>query len=455
MSAPVNQPGRVAYCALLGTTTLGTLSSNIISAPINTIARDLGATSSEIVFAVSAFTIAMVLFAPAAGWMCERYGPKRFLLASLALMVLAQVGASVSPNLWILVVMRACQGFACSAIPPAVQQTLGAFWTRQRGRVMAAWASAIGVGQAVGPPLGGLIADTFGWRGIFLAHAALSAVMILLLGRFVPTVAASRPPMHASGMASLIVGVGSLVWAFTLAGQGVPHLLQIGLIVVGLALLLLYGQLSRSNPRALVDPKLLIEVRYLRSTAAAASVMSALGVVVVTVPLFLGQEVGLRPGVIGAITFALAASMALFAPISSRIAERFTPRRVLHCGLITLVAGPLLLALASSDTWSGSRIVGIAATLVVIGCGIGAVQSSAALGLMRSPAAALGSALGIHNMMRFTGLAVGYAWVAVTYPIGNLYLVYAGPPIMAAATFFLTFVGPPAPPVEDLPAATV
>jgi MFS family permease len=446
-------PGRLAYVALLSTTTVGTLSSTIMNAPVNTIAADLGATPSQIVFAVSAFTIAMVLFAPLTGWLSERYGATRVLIAFLALMVVAQAGASLTQSLEALVAMRALQGVACSAIPPGVQQALVAFWPGRRSRAMAAWASAVGLGQAIGPPLGGVVADTLGWRAMFVGHAALSALLALVLVRAVPAVGVRRPPMHVPGMALLIGGVGAVISAVTWAGQGGPVAAEVGMVALGIALLGLYGLLSRRSARALVEPWRLGEMRYLRSTAAAGTVMAALGVVLVTVPLYLGREFGLSPGVIGAVTFTLAGSMTLFAPVSSRLADRVTARTVLHAGLVVLTAGLLLLAVVSTAARSHAPTGWLVATLVVTGCAIGAVQSSAAFGVMRSPAAARGSALGIHNMMRFFGLACGYAWVAGTYPVGSLYLVYAGPAVLAAATFLLTFVGSPAPPVDDPVAA--
>ena len=401
------------------------------------------------VLAVSAFTIAMVLFAPVAGWMSERYGAKRFLMWSMALMVAAQIGASLTPNLEVLVATRTLQGVACSAIPPSVQRTLGVFWPHERGRVMAAWASAIGAGQAVGPPLGGLITETVGWRGIFVFHAALSVCLVVVLRRYVPAVVAGRPPLDASGMTALVAGVGSLVLAGTLAGQRVPLALEAGLVGLGLALLVLYAVLSRHNPDALLTPDMLSDVPYVRSTAAAATAMATMGVVLVSVSLFLGGPLGLRPGAIGLITFTLAGAMTLFAPVSPWLAQRWTSCAVLRGGLVMLVAGPLLLAAVSTVLSGGWRLASITACLVLVGCGIAATQSTAGFALMRSSAAAHGGALGIHNMMRFTGLAVGYAWVAVTYPYGSLYLVHAGPVLLATATLVLTVVGPPAPPLEE------
>ncbi|WP_328807111.1 MFS transporter [Nocardiopsis coralli] len=98
---PAAPPGP-AYVVLLASSALGTLTSTIISAPINVIADALDAGPSGIVFAVSAFTLAMVLFSPVAGWACERLGPHRVLVGSLGLMVLAQLGAACSNQLWFL-----------------------------------------------------------------------------------------------------------------------------------------------------------------------------------------------------------------------------------------------------------------------------------------------------------------------------------------------------------------
>jgi drug/metabolite transporter (DMT)-like permease len=113
-----------------------------------------------------------------------------------------------------------------------------------------------------------------GWRSIFVVHAVLTAALALVLAKVVPHMRPRRPPMHVAGMVALIGGVGSLVVAFTWAGQGGPLVLEITLVLFGLALLVLYHQLSRRSRQALVDPRLLVEARYLRSTVAAATVMA-------------------------------------------------------------------------------------------------------------------------------------------------------------------------------------
>lgn len=445
---PAEPVSRTGYFALLACTATGTLSSTLISAPINVIADDIGASARGIVLAVSAFTIAMVLGSPLSGWMCERFGARTLLIGSLVMMAAAQVGAAASTDLWTLTVMRSLQGLACSALPPAVQQILTHFWRRRQGRVLAAWASATGVGQALGPPLGGFITDLTGWRAVFLTHGLICLTLGALLIWQVPRVPSGRPPLHISGTLSLIVGVGSAIIAFTWVGQAglTPAAGVLG--ATGLLALVVYLWLSIRSPRAMVPPRLLIERRYLRSTVAAATVMGVLGVMITAIPLHLGRDLAMNPGAIGAIMLCFAGGMACFAPLSSRLAEWASPRIILQAGAATMALALIAMAVITRLGDDPAVLTALIATLLMTGCALGAVQANAALGLMRSAAARYGAALGLHNMMRFTGMALGYAWVATTYPLGDMAIVFAGPIVVAILTLIL-LLGPAAPPIED------
>lgn len=443
-------PRRAAYAALLACSTLGTLSSTIISAPINVIARDVGASASGIVLAVSAFTLAMVLCSPLSGWLCQRFGSRAVLGGSLGLMMLAGAGASVSQDLGQLVLMRALQGVGCSAVPTAVQQVLGRHWPHNRARVMAAWAGAIGIGQAVGPPVGGLVADTLGWRWVFIVHAALSLLLLALVVTLVPPVRPAPTRLHVSGLLTMVVGVGSLVGAFAWAGQHRGPVVGVALVAVGALALLLHALLARRGDRPFVDPGHLVEPRFLAGTANAGTVMCGLGVAITATPLHLGRDVGLGPGSIGLVMLALAVPLAVFAPITSRISERCGAVTTMRAGLTVLAGGLVALGV----TFSRDH-VSLALTVVLLaltGCAISAVQATSAHVLMTSPAADHGSALGVHNMIRFAGLAVGYSWVAATWSPDRLLLVYTAPLVVVAAAWLLAG---PARPGSTLPERTL
>lgn len=434
---PAPDPPRMAYAALLACTTLGTLASTIISAPINVIAHAIDASPRGIVFAVSAFTLAMVLCAPLSGWMCQRFGSRQVLGWSLLLMVAAQAGAAFSQDLPFLVVMRALQGVACSAVPPAVQQVLGRHWAQHRARAMAGWAAAMGVGQSLGPPLGGLVADALGWRWVFLTHAALSLVLLVLCLTVVPAVPGATAALHASGMATLTIGIGALVGAVSWLGQRGSAWVAVGFAAVGVVALVCHRLLGRTEAGPFIPAGLVTERRYVASTAAACAVMGCLGVAIVATPLHLGRDLGLGPGSIGAVMLTLALAMTLAAPLSSRITERFSTERSLLGGLLLLGAGFVSLLLVVETVPRHLAVPATVVALALTGSAIGVVQAAAGHGLMTSPAAGSGVALGLHNTLRFAGLAVGYSWVAIAYPTGLLALVYGVPVVLAATTSLL------------------
>lgn len=434
---PQTKPTKVLYAALLGIPTLGTLSSNIMNAPLHTIQTDLGADSSGIVLAVSAFTVAMVMCVPLAGWLCDRFGAKNVLVYSLAVMVIAELGAALSQDLTGLIAMRTLQGIGCSAIPPGVLQPLTRLWPEKQAFSTAAWASASGLGQAVGPPFGGLITEVAGWRYVFVVHAALCAMGIIVLIRSMPVGNYGKPPVHAAGLTCLIVGGGSMVIAFTMAGQHMGGPWPLVVLAGGVAGLVLYTVIAVRNPLALVAPRALYEQQFIRSTVAAATSMFVLGVCIVTMPLYLAAHLGLQPGAVGLVLLGLAAAMIGVAPLSPRLSAAASAGRILQLGLLLLLFSTTTLGILTSIT-ARMPVWTFVLALIVAGAGLAFTQSTAALGITLSPVGQRGMALGIHNMIRFTGMAAGYAWVAVTYPLGNLWLTFGGAAIAVVMGFVPT-----------------
>ena len=439
MASSAKEPSRILYVALLGVPTLGTLSSNIMNAPLHTIQTDLGADSSGVVLAVSAFTVAMVMCVPLAGWLCDRFGAKNVLVYSLAIMVIAELGAALAQDLPALVAMRTLQGIGCSAIPPGVLQPLTRLWPEKQAFSTAAWASASGLGQAIGPPFGGLVTEAAGWRYVFVVHAALCAAAIVILLKSMPAGNYGRPPVHAAGLTCLIVGGGSLVIAFTMAGQHTGGPLPVLVLAGGVAGLVLYTAIAVRNPLALVAPRALYERHFIRSTAAASTSMFVLGVCIVTMPLYLAVHLDLQPGAVGLVLLGLAAAMMGTAPLSPRLSAASSARRVLQLGLLLLLASTTSLGILTSVT-ARIPVWPFVLALVVVGAGLAFTQSISALGITRSAVGQRGMALGIHNMVRFTGMAAGYAWVAVTYPLGSLWLTFGGAALVAVLGFIPTLM---------------
>jgi MFS family permease len=435
--------GPAVLLTLLGATLLGTVINNVLNVPLRDIAHDLGVSLSSGVLVVTSFVLVLAAGMALSGWVGDRFGRRRIVIASLALMALAMVGAALAPSLPVLVAMRALQGLACAAYPPAVMGMLSTIYgPRQRTRTMSAWAAANGIGQAVGPPLGGLVADLYGWRAIFWF---LAPVAVALLGATVLVVPDDRghaSPLHWPGAVSLTLGAAFLMTAATAVPQHVvPVWLDVALAAAGIALVGVFV-ISSSNSTAppIIRPHLIIESRFLRSTFAASAQMFCLAATLVTVPLYVTGTLGRTTAVTGLLVLALPAAMAVLAPVVGVLSERGRPRWILRTGLVVLGAGDLLLGLYA-DT-GGRSLIPLVALLVAVGVGVALVQTPSAAGATRSPAGQSGAALGLFNMMRFAGSALGAAWVAVVYPGGNLLLLFVVCTSVAVIGLVVSFVGP-------------
>lgn len=426
--------------SLLAVTVLGTMSNNIINVPLRTIAADFNQPVATAVLCVIAFSLFLAVTMPLTGWLGDRFGRKRVLCTALGIMGAAQLAAALAPNLPFLIAMRGVQGLGCSAIPPVVMGVLVWLYPDQRGRMMGAWAAANGIGQAAGPPIGGIVSDLFGWRSIFVMMAGASAVVLWVILRTVPRSPLRDTRLHLPGAFLLTGGVGLvLVGTSGVSQAAVPY--WVDGIAVGAGLLLIsgFGLVSRGNPRAMIPVRFIFESRFARSAAAAFAQMFALGTALVAVPLLLTGPVGLSTSLAGTVFFALPVTMAIMAPLVARLADRLTPRPVLRSGLLTIIVATLVFS------WSAVLSSGLVATLgllVALGVGMALVQTTAATGATRSPAGAYGAALGLFSMLRFSGSTAGAAWVALLVPGGHNTVMYLGCAVVAVIALGLSFAGP-------------
>lgn len=305
---------RSASVALLSATFVGNLSGTLISAPINEIAGDLHVGPSAAVLVLSTFMIAMMLGSPVAGWVTERMGARQALAWSMVIMAAAQIAASWSTSLPFLVATRAVQGAACAVLPPAVQQSLVRHSPDRAGRSMAAWASAAAIGQAAGLPLGGIIADAVGWRGVFWTQAVLCSLVAVAVALWAPRTDPVQDTSRLSGTVGLVLGIGLPVVGLTWGAQRGPWQGWVAFVLVGGAVFCarlrrvrrVRGEIGSATERA--------DRGFVIGTAAATASMFTIGTVLSGITLHLGQALERTPSEIGAVAVCLSLAMSIGSP---------------------------------------------------------------------------------------------------------------------------------------------
>lgn len=430
-----------ALLPLLTATLTTTMANTVVNVPMTSILSDLHAPLTRGVLVATAFPVTLAALMPLSGWLGDRFGHRRVLCAAMLCMVVGAGGAALAPNLPVLVAFRMVQGLAAAPVLPLVMvlvvQVLG---EERRGRALSLWAAANGAGQALGPTTGGLLSELFGWQAVFWQIVPL-AVLVVLGGRLLllPDDRTARRPRPDWPGALTITGTAalSLVSMSAVPSQGVTSPMVWGTAVAGLLALVTFVLVERGRPAPFLRPRHLLELRYLRSSAAAGTQMFTLGAVLLAAPAYLVGTRGMAESTTGLAVLALPLAMMGLATPAGRATERFGGRPVMICGLCAMVIALVLLAVATGRH-AGS--VPVVASLALAGAGVAFVQTPAATGASRSKSGRTGAGLGLFSTTRFGASALGAAYVAFlgTSP-PDLVRVYATcAALIAAAAIFAT-----------------
>lgn len=431
----------LGLAALLAGTLVGTVSNNVVNIPLAAILDDFDAPLGSGVFVVVGFLVAFAATVPLAGWFGDRFGRRRAYAAALLATAVCAIGSATAPSLPLLIAWRTLGGVAAAAFAPAVMGLIAwMFSGHRRGRAVGAWASVNGIGQAVGPTMGGVVADVWGWRWVFVPLVPVALAAFVGTMRHVPRYRGVKLPFDVAGAVALTVGSALMMLGLALISQpDVPTWVAITTVGVGAVAVVWFTWHCARVKDPFVNMRLVTESRFVRSSLAVFAQMFCLGAVLLAIPLYLvGRSFSVS--VAGMVLFAVPATMALLGPLVGRWLDRLRPRRVLRTGLVVLLISQV--AVATAVAHDRMPLVALVGLLIVTGIGIALVQTPAATGATRSPAGDQGTGLGLYNLIRFGGSAVGAAWVAVALDFSTYPAVFAVSAFVVALGLAGSFVGP-------------
>ncbi|HEX4892042.1 MAG TPA: MFS transporter, partial [Hyphomicrobiaceae bacterium] len=372
--------------AFLGTITT-MASSTIVNVAVPDLMRQFSASALSTQFVLTAFLATMTLAMPVAGWMTFRWGVRKVLSGALLMFAAASMTAALAGTLWWLIAARLVQGAAAGVIQPVSLAALYlAFPHHRRGYAVGLHALAIVIAPAVGPWLGGLAVEAYGWRAVFAGAVPIALVSTAACAMFVPpgkTGSSGAVAFDAGGIARLGLSFALIMtagWEFARPeGSCAMAVLAFG---GGLAAALIFWRHQRRAISPLLDLQLL-------------------------------KEPGLRASC--AVGFLLGAGLygsTLIVPLFGRFVQGFAPG---DSGLVLLPAGVVLIAVSPVAAWLGDRL----SLAALIGCGllIFAISNLAFLAVDRQTSFAITATL----------LAVGRVGLGLASPLTNLAALRAVP----------------------------
>jgi DHA2 family multidrug resistance protein len=203
----------IASIALALGTFMQVLDLTIANVSLPTISGNLGASTDQGTWVITAFAVANGASVPLTGWLMQRYGVVRTFVFSTIAFTIASFLCGIAWSLPALIFFRVLQGGVSGPMIPGSQALLiSIFPPEKRATALGIWSVTALVGPVVGPILGGYISDNFHWGWIFLINVPVGIVSAFLCWtnlskRETPT---RQVPVDTVGLVLLVLWVGSL-----------------------------------------------------------------------------------------------------------------------------------------------------------------------------------------------------------------------------------------------------
>ncbi|MEV7039718.1 MFS transporter [Amycolatopsis sp. NPDC051061] len=405
-----------------------TLDNTIVAAGAPSIARDLGLDLGTLQWVALGYMLPFAGLLLVAGTLIDRWGRRPALLAGLLAFGIGAAAGGLAGSVGLLVAARVLQGAAAAFLVPGLLSLLRSNLDA-RGRTLGAavWTACLAAALALGPALGGLLSEYFGWAWIFFVNLPFVAAMLALLPGTVPV--GREPPGPRPAIGAMAVVTASLVLlTAALVSWGDDPRTGLALLVAGAALGAGFVVRERRARDRLVPPDLTGNRVFAGSLAV--QVLWGLGIsgIVFFTPLLHQEFLGLDPVRAGLPLALVAVAVVAATPLVPGAVARFGPHRTVAAGLAVVAGGLLALAAVNHVPAVLPRVPG----LVLIGAGSAFTTPLTSHALDVVAERRSGTASGLLTASRELSSALGVALIGAVLTAVRAMRLDAGAPPGAA-----------------------
>lgn len=404
------------------------------------IGKELNANALSLGWVISSFILASAIFLLPFGRLADIVGRKKIFTLGIALFTLSTTVIIFAGSILWLIVLRIVQGLASAMIfGTSLAIITSVFGPGERGRAMGINITAVYLGLSLGPVIGGLLTQYFGWRSIFAFLVPFGVISLVLIKRKIKT-------EWAESSGEKFDLKGSVIYGLALAGfmygfSRLPSAEGWGFILSGLILAVAFLLIEKRNTNPVFDVKLFLHNRVFAFSGLAALInYSATSAIGFFMSLYLQYLKGLDARSAGLIMIFQPVAMTLLSPVAGKLSDKRNPGIIASIGMGLIAAGLVILCFIEQATPDYIIIL----LLILLGTGFGLFSSPNSNAIMSSVEKRhLGVASGVVGTMRMVGqmLSMGIAMMLISLYLGkNPITPETYPQLMSAMrTGFLTF----------------
>jgi EmrB/QacA subfamily drug resistance transporter len=368
------------------------------------------------------------------------YGRKKILLLGIIIFTVFSFLLAIATSSALIIALRALQGLGSAMIfGTGVAILTSAFPARERGRALGINVASVYLGLSLGPFLGGILTESFGWRSIFLINVPLGLIVVFMILWKLKGEWAEAQGEKFDFTGSIIYGISLISFMYGLSI--LPDLSAVWFLAIGVLCLLafIWWEMKSSSP--ILNLNLIRRnMVFAFSNIAALINYSATFAVAFLLSLYLQYTQGMSAQTAGIILIAQPIVMAIVSPLAGRLSDKIQPRIIASLGMALTAAGLLYFSFIDADTTIAVIILG----LVIVGLGLALFSSPNTNAIMSSVENKYyGVSSAILSTMRMVGniLSMGIVTVLFAVFIGRVEITpeYYAPFLDSMKVTFVVF----------------
>lgn len=385
------------------------LDTTIANVAMPTISGDLGVSTTEGTWIITAYAVAEAITVPLTGWLARRFGEVRLFTACVVAFVICSILCGLSGSLPLLVLFRILQGFAGGPLIPLSSTLLMSIFPREKANVgLAIWGMTTVVAPIFGPILGGYISDNYHWGWIFYINilfgvAVGGAVWWIMRNRETPIV---RERIDVVGLLLLVVFVSAFQTTIDKGREldwfSSSFIVWMAITAAVALCALIIWELTDDEP--VLDFSVFRSRTWLVSTVSLALMFGLFFGNIVLTPLWLQQMMGYTATWAGFATAPMGILAVITAPIVGRLMGKIDPRLIVTYGMVVLAASFYMRAHLNAQ----ADYMSVALAMFVLGAGVPAcLVTLTSLAVSELPPEKVANGSGLQNFIRIMAMAVG------------------------------------------------
>jgi EmrB/QacA subfamily drug resistance transporter len=388
------------------------LSSTIVNVAIPDLSHHFQLGQERAQWVSSGFMLAMTLSMLTTPWLLLRFGLRRTYTVAILVLLTGGVLGGFSINYSMLLSMRVLEGLASGILQPIPAIViLRAFDLKEQGRALGIFGFGVVLAPAIGPSVGGVLVEHFGWQSIFFVVVPFCLVVLVLIRRYLSTNSPLMGDARRFDWKGLLLAGTCTVTVL----NGLVHLhddrvLAMTLLAVALASFIGFIAWQARTDAPLMNLKLFSYRQF--SMGGLVAFIYGMGLFGSTylLPVYLQMALAYSPSRAGLVLLPAGIVLAITIPLAGKMADRYPPNVLVSIGLVLLSLSLGLMALGQPG---GSYLL-LMGWAVIGRVGLGFVLPALSLGAMRGVEHSLiAQGASTLNFLRQLGGAIGVSLVGI------------------------------------------